>query len=280
MQRSDGRKKGISVGRLAVAAGVSALICAAVVISILVYIFRKGECYEVTYPDYVGSYEAALSGTADLEIVKKYVSSEQYPKGVIISQYPEGLSSHRIFRGEKPTLTLSISTGRECFEMPELCGVALRRALIELGKMQCTASIVRVYDEYDEYDDQDIPDGGEVIASYPHAGESICSGERVILHVRSKRAHEDIRMPSLIGLSIADARETVAELGGVLFVNGYDVSECELQNEDGRRVIYQCPPEGAYISRGCEVDVTVNLFETINSRERGCRHWQKIRQEE
>lgn len=277
MQKSERRGKGLSLGKLALLAGVFTLICIATAVSVLIYIFYRGGYREVIYPDYVGSPESMINCSEETEIIKKYVSSEKYPSGVVISQYPEGLSSHRIARGVKPTLTLSISTGRECFEMPELSGEALRRALIELGKMQCTASIVRVYDEGDA---EDIPDGGEVIASYPHSGESVCAGERVILHVRCRRQREEIRMPSLIGLSIADVREAVSELGGVLSVNGYDVSDGELTDEGQRRVIYQFPPEGTYISRGCEVDVTVNLFETINLRERGCRHWQKIRQEE
>lgn len=268
-------RKMTRTGRLAVFACLSVAVCAVTLLTIFFCIFHRGMYTEVVYPDYVGSYEDDIGGSGDIEITKKYVSSEHFPEGVVISQYPEGLSCRKLPHGTRPTLTLSISTGRESFCVPDMCGETLREALITLGGMQCTAEIVRVYDD----GAGELPEGGVVTASYPSAGGRVCAGERVMLHVRCKRAQENICMPRLIGLSIADVRDAVSEIGCELRVNGYDVSGERLCDEDTRRVIYQFPPEGAYILRGTAVDVTVNLFESIKLRERGCRRWQKTRQE-
>lgn len=168
---------------------VSKKLIAVAVISILVFcattatvayklFYRKSEAYEYIFPDFVGSYEADLPDPSDYVIKKNYISSDIYPEGVVISQSPDGLSEKKIPIGQTPTLTLTVSLGRERFEMPNLSGLTLQNAKIELARMQCKVMTVRLYGDFEDE---------RVAYSSRAAGSRVYIGDEVVIYVQTPR---------------------------------------------------------------------------------------------
>ena len=135
--KSKKTKKSIKVSKKLIAVAVISILVfcatAATVASQLFY--RKAAAYEYIFPDFVGSDEADLPDPSGYVIKKNYISSDIYPEGVVISQSHDGLSEKKIPIGQTPTLTLTVSLGREKFEMPNLSGLTLQNAKIELSRM-------------------------------------------------------------------------------------------------------------------------------------------------
>ncbi|MBE6547985.1 MAG: PASTA domain-containing protein [Ruminococcaceae bacterium] len=236
--------KKITTKKLAIFAGVSVLIFSAVVtLMFFVLFWRKNETYGFVFPDYVGSYDSSALQKNGMTVNRNYVNSEIYPEGVVISQYPEGLSEKRIKKGQSPVLTLNISAGREKFVLPELSEKTPNQALIILRGMQCEARIVKIYGDFSEK---------KVSSSFPQAGSTVRVGDRVTLYVETPKVKSVKEIPSVIGL---DERSAVRELTA----QGFDV-----EVEDGfdmfamsGEVISQYPMANTYAAQNT-VKITVN----------------------
>lgn len=247
MQKNKQNKGKISKN-LIIAAVVSTVAFALISTAVFYTLFyRRSDSYELMFPDLVGSYEQDIPSNESFEIKKNYVFSDIYPKGVIMSQSPNGLSAQKIPKGTKPTLTVNISLGKESFEMPDLSGMSLADAELILRQMQCKMQIVRIYDDSSEQSSE------TVLRSYPGADGTVYVGDEVTLYVRTPRAVEKILLPSLIGLDVEDAVQMLSELG----VN-YEIIEGFDTNSDEGEVISQAPAPNVYIEKTTTVIITVN----------------------
>ena len=208
--------------------------------------YRKSEGESVMFPDYVGSLEGDVSSVDKrFQIEKRYVSSDIYPEGVVVSQVPEGLSHRKIKDGEQPTIILNISRGREKNTLPDVVGMSLAHAQIQLNCVECKAKIVRIYEGCE---DEDV-----VIRSFPSQGEQVEIGTSVVLYVSAKKHTPSIQIPDCVGLCVDTAIQKIESCGlAYLIREGYDALQ-----EYGV-VIDQTPACGAYVDSDFVVEITVN----------------------
>lgn len=247
MQKNKENKGKIS-RKLIIAAVVSTVVFALISTAVFYTLFyRRSDTYEFMFPDLVGSYEQDIKSDSRFEIKKNYVFSDIYPKGVVISQSPNGLSLQKIPKGTKPTLTVNVSLGKERFVMPDLSGKTPAEAQRILRQMQCNARIVRIY-----------YDSGEVLSefitgSYPEADQTVSVGDEVIIYIQTPRTTPKILLPNIIGLDIDDAIDLLSGLGvNYEIIEGFDSNSAEWE------VISQFPAPNIYIDKKTTVTITVN----------------------
>lgn len=234
-------KKGIK--GLLIFAAVTVL-AVSVLCGVLFYLlfYRKSQGRTVTYPELVGSLESQLPSLSEYDVKKIYVHSDIYPRSVVISQSPEGLSRRKTLKA-RPELEIRISAGRESAEMPELSGRSLYEARVELGKMGCRIKTVKIYGE--EHD--------RVLKSYPAAGKSISSGQSVVLYVGAQARESTLRVPRLAGLELDTAVELVEGLG-----LEYEICEAYDSQKERGEVISQYPPAESILPSGVRVKIYIN----------------------
>lgn len=244
MQKSKPKTYKISK-KLIICAIVSSLVFVLVSVAVFFTLFyRISDTYEFVYPDLAGSYEQDIKQDEKISVRKNYVSSETHPKGVVISQYPEGLSVKKIPRGQRPSLVLNISTGREEFVMPSLEGLTVNSAQSILRSMQCDVTLVRLYEECEE----EI-----VISTLPAAQSSICAGDSITLYVRTPRREERVKVPDVMGMDISLAQSVLEDAGFNYRIEyGYDT------NREPSEVILQQPVPYTYAQKGREIILTIN----------------------
>lgn len=234
--------------RLTAIAATSVLICVAVAVGVFFVLFYRGGDYiELSFPDYVGSYEENLPDAYGIKIEKKYVYSDFYPQGVIISQTPGGLSEKKISSNTTPVMVLYISLGKEKFVISDLSGQDFLEAERQLRRMQCKIKVVRLYDDVEDYADN------TVIRTVPEAGDEICMGDTVTVHIACKRAEGSLKVPSVVGLCAEDAKKVLENSGSeIIFEDGYDKFSGE------GVVLSQYPYADTYVLRGTPFILTIN----------------------
>ncbi len=234
--------------RLTAITATSVLICVAVVVGVFFVLFYRGGDYvEFSFPDFAGSYEENLPDAYGIKIEKRYVYSDFYPQGVIISQTPGGLSEKKISSNTTPVMVLYISLGKEKFAISDLSGQDFLEAERQLRRMQCKIKVVRLYDYTEDYADN------TVIRTVPEAGDDICVGDTVTVHIACKRAEGSFKVPSVVGLCAEDAKKILENSGSeIIFEDGYDKT-C-----GGGRVISQYPYADTYVLRGTPFTLTIN----------------------
>ncbi len=249
MQKTNKENKGKISKKLIIAAVVTTVAFAFASTAVFYALFyRKSDTYELMFPDLVGSYEQDIQTDSRFNIEKNYIFSDIYPKGVVISQSPNGLSAQKIPRGTVPTLTLNISLGKESFIMPDLSGMTLTDAERMLRQMQCKARIVRIYD-----DDSTESFAETVLRSYPGANGSVFLGDEVVLYIQTPRAVEKCLIPSLVGLDVENAARILSSLGV-----SYEITDGFDSNAAEGEVISQSPAPNNYIDKKTTVIITVN----------------------
>ncbi len=248
MRKNKTKKSNKISKKLIIAAIISTVVFAAVSAAVFYTLFyRKSDTYELMFPDLVGSYEQDIKADSRFSIEKNYIFSDIYPKGVVISQSPNGLSAQKIPSGTKPVLTVNISLGRESFSMPDLTGSSLAEAQRRIRQMQCSARIVRIYDDSDEFFQE------TVTGSYPEANRTVSVGDEVIIYIITPRKSPKILLPNLVGLDVDDAIDRLAGLG----IN-YEITEGFDSNAAEWEVITQSPAPNNYIDKTTTVTITVN----------------------
>ncbi len=248
MRKNKTKKSSKISKKLIIAAIVSTAVFMIVSVTVFYTLFyRKSDTYEIMFPDLVGSYEEDIKPNEKFEIKKNYVFSDIYPKGVVISQSPNGLTTQKIPIGTTPVLTVNISLGKESFVMPDLTGKTPVEAQRILRQMQCKSQIVRIYD-----------DSGKIIletvtGSYPEANQTLHVGDEVIIYIQTPRATQRFLLPDFIGLDIDDAIDLLSDLG----VN-YEIIEGFDSNASEWEVISQAPAPNVYIDKKTTVIITIN----------------------
>lgn len=248
MQKNKTKKTNKISKKLIIAAVVSAVAFAFASTAVFYTLFyRRSDTYELIFPDLVGSYEQDIPSDERFDINKNYIYSDIYPKGVIISQSPSGLSAQKIPNGTTPVLTVNISLGKESFAMPDLSGMSLGDAQIFIRQMQCKTRIVRVYDDSAEF----LPE--IVLRSYPQADGRVFVGDEIVLYIQTPRAVEKHLLRDFVGLDVEDAARILSEHGV-----RYEIMEGFDSNAAEGEVISQSPAPNIYIDKNTTVTITVN----------------------
>ncbi|MFO7777534.1 MAG: Stk1 family PASTA domain-containing Ser/Thr kinase [Nitriliruptoraceae bacterium] len=159
-------------------------------------------------------------------------------EGHVLTQRPQGEQR----KGSE--IVLVLSAGPRQVAIPELNGLPSEEAAAELDAADLTAAVTERHDEQ-------VP-SGIVIESDPPAGEEVDEGSEVAVTVSLGPTPREV--PSLVGGSLAEARELVAESGLELVVGErrYDAEASVDQ------VLAQEPAPAAVRYAGDEVTVVVS----------------------
>jgi beta-lactam-binding protein with PASTA domain/predicted Ser/Thr protein kinase len=171
--------------------------------------------------------------------------SDRFAAGQVMAQDPgEG---ERVTEGAQVTLT--ISTGPDAAEVPEVVG---------LPEAEARAAIERAGFQVGSVSQQPSGDAapGLVIDQDPDPGARLRRGESVSIVVSSGKPR--VQVPELEGLTEEDARNQLLRVGLVPKVD----YTCETQQNDNR-VLDQNPDAGAEVEEGSQVTVVVNDTRTV-----------------
>ena len=218
-------------GRLAVVAGVIAVLL--VVAGLLYFVYATflkdllAVAEELKVPQLVGKHLEDVQGnpayTEDfsLEISNANDGAEA---GLIISQDPQ--AGTPIKKGGRVSAVVSLGPAQVAEQprpvlMPELSGQPVADAQQQMTGMDFTCQL--------NHESHETVPEGIVIATEPVAGTALQPGQIIILHVSDGPPEKLLRVPSLRGLPIEEAKARVAEEGFTVepVVVGYDESDLE-----------------------------------------------------
>ncbi len=202
---------------------------------------------EVEMPNFVGMQLEKINPDdyPDLKIDLtnvEYDYSDVYEEGFVMAQSPE--AKKMVKAGRKVTLTVSL--GKEKFEMPDLLNKEQADAESMLAKMNLGLDIRR---EDDISEDED--DWGKVVRTEPKAGEPLEKGQKVVLYIGLGKD----MMPNLVGLTEENAKDRLNALAiGVK-------TQVRYQNDDvGKDKVFRTDPEaGQPLKQGDTVFLYVSL---------------------
>ncbi len=192
-----------------------------------------------TLPDFAGLLYADITGGNSYKDFTFATPTEEYSDSVavgrVISQTPQAGTQ---WDGNTP-IQLVISLGPQTEEMPDLTGKTVEEAASILDSLG-----VR-YREQEATDPGDHAEG-HIVSTRPEAGETVESGDEVILYVSNKPS--EVQMPNLVGLSAGDVSTQMRNLG----INYNTVT----QQNNGQGV------PGAVASTSVTTGATINPQET------------------
>ncbi len=237
--------------------GVLCSVCAVTLLSAaVVFVGLFGSFllpYRITsYPDLTGMLFSEIQQSTEecFELLVDYKSSDISPAGTVISQYPSGGVTRRVYdKSKKPTLSLTVSMGRSFYTVEPLSGFALRDARLLLKNAAVSFVAVGEY--------SNLFPAGTVISTLPAEGEKIYSGEVITLKYSLGKHIPTVKIPDLYGLGESQAR-------ALLTARGLSIGEISYvsSSADAGKVILQSPLALESVPEGTLVNLTVSLGRT------------------
>ena len=171
-----------------------------------------------------------------------YEASSLYEKGLVISQVPEPGKETEL----NTDIVLTISSGYEVFEMPDVRDMTLEEAKEKLLKL---GMVVTVTYRREETQDIDV-----VLDQNIEAGAVAKPGDPVILTVNAKSDSEIISVPDVTGMEMEEAAKKISRLKLQVAVN-------EIYSDEvaAGHVVTQMPPAGIALPEGGVLTLTVSL---------------------
>ncbi len=201
----------------------------------------------VEVPDLVGLSESEVEERLQDYQLDFVISGDQphgeIPLGYVVSHFPRAGTSIRATRDVR----LVLSSGPMWTEVPDLFGSSLREAEIIIGAAGLEIGELE-YEFSEEYE------ANIIIGQKPEAGKDIVADEKIDLRISQGSEAFTVRMPSLTGLTQAQAEDRLAELG---------LSLGEIETEESRRfreghIIEHSPERGSPMIEGSRVDVVMS----------------------
>ena len=194
------------------AATIAVVACSAVaIIAILIFLVvlvngglvGRGENM-VYVPDLEGKYVEQTGSVTGLVIeIDKYVNSDKYEKGKIISHTPE--YGAQVLQGTVVKVTVSLGPEPEAKTMSYMVGYQEADARAVLTGMGMVPVAMEEFSEFVEK--------GKVARTDPAVGEVLTEGQTVYIYISKGPLIETAEMPKLVGLDYATAKKTLEDLG-------------------------------------------------------------------
>lgn len=226
---------------------LTALLSAVVFVAVSVFLFAdlffvKDKMKVVDVPSFVGVNESDISN-GEFEIERAYVFSDNAERGTVISQSHKGRA--KIPEGEKYTLKITVSLGRETHILPNLSGLDIYKASGIIREMGCVPKTV-----FSESEEQ--PDG--VLFSLPKAGSELREGDVVTIYVAKRKSPKTVRVPDFYGCSLNNLQSQVEDVGLALGKIEFIYSEDFLPDT----VIYQSVSKNCLVKQGEKIDFYIS----------------------
>ena len=194
------------------AATIAVVVCSAVaIIAILIFLVvlvngglvGRGENL-VYVPKLEGKYVDQTGSVTGLVIeVDKYVNSDEYEKGKIISHIPE--YGAQVRQGTVVKVTVSLGSEPEAKTMSYMIGYQEADARAVLTGMGMVPVAMEEFSE--------IVEKGKVSRTDPAVGAVLTEGQTVYIYISKGSLIEKAEMPYVIGLDYASAKKTLEDLG-------------------------------------------------------------------
>ena len=196
----------------------------------------------VTVPNVVGKKreeaESELQGLG-LQVTVNEAPDPEVPRGVVLSTNPT--EGSELQKGTNVTLT--VSSGREVTEVPEITNMTPQEAAAVLDKAG-----LKLDDNLKRESSDNVPEG-TIISQQPVAGSQLSKGSKVSVTVSSGR--EKITVPTLTGMNVSQAEATLKSLG--LKSTVAEVDSLEPEGE-----VLAVAGEGTEIDVGTTVELRVS----------------------
>lgn len=197
----------------------------------------------ISVPDVVGmtleKAEKSLKNE-NLRISVDEVASDKVPVGQIISQTPQPGSSVK----EQRIIHLTVSKGGKVILVPDLKGMTLTEAKERIERLGLSLGAVEKGVDKDAASDA-------VISQTPAAGSNAEKGTIVNLTINEHRE----RIPNLVGMTLADAKKTLAASG--ISLGELSSKDKKLKLTDDAIVADQTPLAGNTAENGQKVDLVL-----------------------
>ena len=145
------------------------------------------------------------------------------------------------------TVNLTVSSGSQGVEVPEIAGYGFEEASSKLENLGFSVNKVEAY--------SDTVDVGTVVSQMPLAGNKAPKGSVITVTVSLGKEETKIRVPNLIGLSEEDATIEAIEAGMTI---GSIVGVYSDTVEEGL-VCYQSFSHGSYVDPETLIDIKISL---------------------
>ena len=197
----------------------------------------------IEVPNLVGKTEdEAVETVKNSGIGIRYVGeepSDEYDKGIICYQETEAGTKVP----ENSTINYKLSSGTAVITVPDVTGKTQGEAEAMLTEMGFTVNISKSYST--DYE------AGQVVTQEPAANTQVKAAERINLEVSMGAQYDGFTVPSVVGMSEADAKNALAPLDVVV------QSEASETVPTGQ-VTAQSLAEGVYVDKGTTITITVS----------------------
>jgi serine/threonine-protein kinase len=210
-------------------------------------LFRSNETPLVDVPSVIGqTEEEARNELEALEFVmvvaEERLPSDEIPEGSVVEQQPdEGTKLE-----ENGEVTVTLSSGPEENEVPDVTGRTLDQAATILGNAGFTVDSQPQEEPSDEFEE------GQITRQDPEAGATAAEGTVIELWVSTGPAVRTVDVPDLVGRSEETA---VALLEEANLVPDRRLSDSD---EEEGTVIEQNPAPGSEVAEGSAVTIVVS----------------------
>ena len=197
----------------------------------------------IEVPNLVGKTEdEAVETVKNSGIGIRYVGeepSDEYDKGIICYQETEAGTKVP----ENSTINYKLSSGTAVITVPDVTGKTQGEAEAMLTEMGFTVNISKSYST--DYE------AGQVVTQEPAANTQVKAAESINLEVSMGAQYDGFTVPSVVGMSEADAKNALAPLDVVV------QSEASETVPTGQ-VMAQSLAEGVYVDKGTTITITVS----------------------
>ena len=203
----------------------------------------------VTYkvPDVIGltkeDAEASIrlkSVNADVRFTEDF--SDTIEIGSIMAQYPQAGNEVE----EMSTVVLTVSTGPESFEIPNVYGLTEAQADTKLKDKE-----LKVIHEYPTSEEIEA---GRVISTNPERQSMVVKGATVTVYISSGSENKQVSVPNLLGLTEAEATTALTRFELVKGAISYESSSTYAKG----KITYQSNTTGLMVDKGTAVDITIS----------------------
>lgn len=236
---------------------LAAVIVVTIILLMLVIGWLKGYTMhgkEVTIPSVTGlsreEAEVVLQSSGLYLVVVDSTFSNKAPLGTIVEQTPPA-ESHA--KPNRPVYVVMNARTRRLIPLPELRDVSYRQAEATLRSIGLKVGDV-LY-EPSLYPDNvlDVRDGETSL----EAGTRLPEGSSITLVIGRRQGNKMITVPSLLGMSLSQARSTLLSVGLTIGAYTYD-EEPTPETLDSYIVYRQSPADGSALQEGSTVNIMLS----------------------
>ena len=161
------------------------------------------------------------------------------PRGQVLSTNP--IEGSQLQKGT--SITVTVSSGREITDVPDLTDLSPQDAAAELEKAG-----LKLNDDIKREHSDTVPEG-VIMSQQPAAGSQLSKGSKVSVTVSNGR--EKVKVPSLEGMNVAQAESILSSLG----LQGTTVEVDSLKPKDE---VLAVAGQGEEVDRGTTVEIRVS----------------------